>query len=49
MHGLFVLPSLPIGDYVVDVEAPGFAKWEGHMRLRVNQTAEVEVPAAGFT
>ena len=42
MHGLFVVPSLPIGEYVINVEASGFAKWEGHMTLRVNQTAEVD-------
>lgn len=41
-HGLFVAPSLPIGEYVIDVVMPGFAKWEGHMVLRVNQTAEVD-------
>ncbi|HEY1744296.1 MAG TPA: TonB-dependent receptor [Granulicella sp.] len=41
-HGLFVAPSLPIGEYVVQVTARGFERWKGHMVLRVNQTAEVD-------
>jgi hypothetical protein len=39
--GLFVSPSLPIGEYSLVVTAPGFAKWEGKLLLRVGQTAEV--------
>lgn len=39
--GLYVSPALPIGQYKVEVTAAGFAKWEGDLVLRVNQTAQV--------
>lgn len=40
--GLYVAPSLPIGNYTVTVEAQGFNRWEGHLVLRVNQTANID-------
>jgi len=39
--GLFVSPTLPIGAYTMAVTATGFARWEGQLILRVDQTAEV--------
>ncbi|WP_160114994.1 TonB-dependent receptor [Bryocella elongata] len=40
--GLFVAPPLPIGNYSIKVSSPGFATWEGHLTLRVDQVVDLE-------
>lgn len=41
--GIYTTPALPFGDYKVQVEYKGFNPWEGHMLLRAEQTAVVDV------
>ncbi|MGH9351173.1 MAG: carboxypeptidase regulatory-like domain-containing protein, partial [Terriglobia bacterium] len=43
VHGLYVSPPLPAGNYEVEVEAHGFAKAAEHIRLDVAQRVEVDV------
>ncbi len=41
--GLYTLPSLPAGNYVISVERSGFKKFEGKLVLRVGQEATVNI------
>src|SRR6478609_35759 len=40
--GIYYLGSIPIGPYVLDVEAPGFQKFEGNHQVQAGQTVTVD-------
>src|ERR1051326_7921984 len=43
-EGEYTFRTLPVGTYRIDVEAPGFRKYESSgVRLQVNETARVDV------
>jgi hypothetical protein len=39
--GVYYFGGVPVGPYTVTVEAPGFRRWEGTLRLEAGQTADV--------
>jgi hypothetical protein len=41
-RGLYVFPSLPIGNYKIVAEAPGMRAWEAQLTLQVGQTATID-------
>ncbi|MFB3826545.1 MAG: TonB-dependent receptor domain-containing protein [Bryobacteraceae bacterium] len=50
--GLFLFPSLPIGEYSIAVSSPGMETWEGKLVLRAGQSMTVDPqlkPAATST
>ena len=44
--GRYTLPSLPIGAYRLEVQAPGMKTWQADLVLTVNETATVETVLA---
>src|SRR5204863_4056361 len=40
--GIYYFGSVPVGSYVVSVEAPGFRKWQGNFQVQAGQTVTVE-------
>ncbi|MEG9431281.1 TonB-dependent receptor [Terriglobus sp. ADX1] len=48
-EGVWILPSLPAGDYIVTVTAPGFSTMETKISMLVGQTPTVDsvLPASG--
>jgi hypothetical protein len=40
--GIYYVGSVPIGAYVLDVEAPGFQKFEGNLQVGAGQTVTVD-------
>jgi hypothetical protein len=41
--GLYTFPSIPAGNYVIQVDRQGFKKFEGKLVLRVGQEATVDI------
>jgi len=40
--GIYYFGSVPVGAYLVSVEAPGFRKWQGSFQVQAGQTVTVE-------
>src|SRR5882672_8975449 len=41
--GYYVMPSLPIGKYVIRLEAHGMKSWEGRVQVETARSASVDV------